>query len=146
MLDVLSLAVGIAIGVGLTFLAVWARRSSVTSLGAAATRAALLAVAPDGPPPSLDAPELEATPGGSTHRIVRQIKTQIGPNGAMTIVVDGTSYRHLDDIPDPRIRDQVRTILGTVPADVADPANRQRVEDELRAAGIDSPPSSGSTP
>ena len=40
----------------------------------------------------------------------------------------------------------LRTILGTVPADVADPANRQRVEDELRAAGIDSPPSSGSTP
>jgi hypothetical protein len=152
MIDVPSLAIGVAIGVALTLLAMWARRASVTDLGAgsAARSAAPAPLVPAAAaPPSgdtfADAPELADAPGATTRKIVRRIQTRIGPGGAISIEVDGVTYRHLDDIPDARVRDQVRTILGTVPADVADPKNRQRVEDELRTAGIDPPPDPGST-
>jgi hypothetical protein len=130
---VVALTLGILIGVALTLLVVLSRRSSVVDLGADSG-----APGSAGPSPAGIA-ESGGPDRGTTRRIVRRIETKIGPGGALKVVVDGTTYEHLDDIPDARIRDQVRTILQTVPVDVADPRNRERVEVELREAGIDVP-------
>jgi len=69
--------------------------------------------------------------------VTRRIEFKVGPGGKMSIAVDGTHYEHIDDVPDAAIRDEVRAILRSLPATVTDPANRARVEAELRAAGID---------
>jgi hypothetical protein len=72
-----------------------------------------------------------------THEVVkRRIETRLTPDG-LTILVDGTEYHRLADIPDRTVADEVGDALAMAARSVTDPAVHAALDAELRAAGID---------
>jgi hypothetical protein len=67
--------------------------------------------------------------------VKRRIEARATPDGVV-VTVDGTTYHGIDEIPDPATRDQVRSTLAGLPAQVTDPVLRSKVEGELEALGI----------
>jgi hypothetical protein len=163
MLDVVSLAVGVVIGIALTLLAMWARRSSVTDLDAAAapprpssTTAPVPVDVPGGGIESVLAAEIERavegqpTEGhfelghegsrlhitGVVHRMAVKVDRT---TGTVSITSDGQAYRHLADIPDDRLRAEARRVLTSIATSDQPPEARAIAAAELEADGATAP-------
>jgi hypothetical protein len=143
---------GLVAGVMLAAVAMMIRRRSVVDLGAgqqpaAAPRSAESSSSASGEDAAVElgggpSSSIEATPRGfrlSRTKVLRRISARLEPGGTLNVTVDGVDYHRLEDIPDEATRDQVRGILKSLPGQVADPAARAKVENELRDAGIDGP-------
>jgi hypothetical protein len=75
--------------------------------------------------------------------VVRKI-TVSGQPAKESITVDGVEYHSVDDIQDPKLREQIRAALHGAAAQVDDPQLREKVEQELADLGIrDDPNGSG---
>jgi len=146
---------GVIVGIVLAGAAFLIRGRSVGSLGATAADGPASEVrSPSGAPAaSADAPlaalgiEPESSSGFgrpglhlTRTKVVRRVAARLKPGGRLTVTVDGQEYHRLEDIPDPAARDQVRTILESLPAQAGDPALREKIEGELQDAGIDPDP------
>jgi hypothetical protein len=68
--------------------------------------------------------------------VQREVETRLDPNG-LTVVADGQTYHRLEDIPHAGLREQVRKNLVNLRESVSDPETRARIDEELRAVGID---------
>jgi hypothetical protein len=78
--------------------------------------------------------EAARIPGRSV--VVRRIKVTGQPTKE-TITIDGVQYGSIDEIQDPKVRDQIRSALHDVPSEIGDPAIREQVERELVRLGIE---------
>ncbi len=101
----------------------------------------------DGLPPKPTPPQ-SADHGGIhlRHQVVvnERMVAKVTPDG-LTVTIDGQDYHRLEDIPDQARAAQVRTLLASTTASVADPTTRASMEKELRAIGIEPDgPSTGS--
>jgi hypothetical protein len=68
--------------------------------------------------------------------VARRIVLKVGADRT-SISVDDQSYESLDQILDDAVRAEVRAQLGSMPAQVHDPAARLKVEASLRSLGIE---------
>jgi hypothetical protein len=76
--------------------------------------------------------------------VVRKI-TVHGQPLKESITIDDVTYGSVDEIVDPKLRAQVRSVLHDVPEQINDPALREKVEREFADLGIEGrPESSGS--
>lgn len=100
-------------------------------------------------------PSGEGQVGTSTHEVAdhggihlrRQVVKErmvakVTPDG-LTVTIDGQDYHRLEDIPDPALAAQVRTLLASTTASVTDPTTRASMEKELRDIGIEPDETSG---
>jgi hypothetical protein len=141
---------GIVVGLVLAGVIAWIRRGSVTDLGSPGM--ASPPVQPSPPPATSDTSSaagfhvegnpslsLQRTPTGfrGTRTIVHRVAARLDPRDGLTIEADGETYHRLEDVPDLGTREQVRSILASLPGQIADPSQRDRVEAELHEAGIE---------
>ena len=61
---------------------------------------------------------------------------KVTPDG-LTITIDGHDYHRLEDMPDPAVAAEVRTLLAGTTASVTDPTTRASMEKELRDVGVE---------
>jgi hypothetical protein len=73
---------------------------------------------------------------GRREIVKRRTEAKVTPDG-LTITVDGREFHLLAAIPDSRLADEVRALLVDTATSVTDPATRERLEQELRDAGIE---------
>jgi hypothetical protein len=68
--------------------------------------------------------------------------------GHESITVNGQTFRDLDEIPDPALREQVHSLMTAAGATITDPTVRQKFEQELEDVGIEprEPPSPDAQP
>jgi MFS superfamily sulfate permease-like transporter len=138
--DLPSFVIGVVVGIALAAVAVVVRRRSVSDLSGPAVRVS----APEGDGDlQLDAPATIDSRGMhlTQTKVVRRVGARLEPGGRLTVTVDEKEYHRLEDVPDEATREQVRTILSTLPSQTTDPAMRAKIETELHDAGIEPPAS-----
>jgi len=117
---------GLAIGIVIVALIIRARRRPNASSAAGGAQAT-------------SRPSQIADPGGIHIRrqVVKQrMVAKVTPTG-LTVTIDGQDYHRLEDIPDPKLAAEVRTLLASTTASVTDPTTRASMEKELRDVGIE---------
>jgi hypothetical protein len=77
--------------------------------------------------------------------VVRRLAVT-GQPAKETITVDGVQYGSVDEIQDPKLRDQIRSVLHDVPAQIDDPDVREKAERDLADVGIEGGPARRETP
>jgi hypothetical protein len=122
---------GIIVGVGLAAVIAFDRRTPVdggpsVAPGLAASTTPTSA-SRDAASDLMDALATQAKGSHLTKRIVtHRYETLVEPSG-LTIKLDGQTYHHLQDVPDPTIREQIQRTLSCLPAQITDPSTRLKL-------------------
>jgi hypothetical protein len=143
----------VAAVIAILALAVWIRRTPTVGRGEMSGAPALEHGAPisDQDEPSVRLSKdgaVAPTPKARTtvrSVVVRRLAVT-GQPAKETITVDGVQYRSVDEIQDPKLRDQIRAVLHDVPAQIDDPDVRERAERDLADVGIEGGPARRETP
>jgi hypothetical protein len=117
---------GLVIGIVIVLLLIRSRRrSSATSLGEGGHVTSTPSQIADHREPRLQ------------RQVVKErMVAKVTPDG-LTVTIDGQDYHRLEDIPDPKMAAEVRTLLASTTASVTDPTTRASMEKELRDIGIE---------
>jgi hypothetical protein len=73
--------------------------------------------------------------------VVRRVNVT-GQPSKESFTVNGVEYTSVEDIEDPKVRDQIRSMVRGVPDQIDDPKIRQQFEEELEHLGIEDGPAS----
>jgi hypothetical protein len=68
--------------------------------------------------------------------VEKRMVAKVTPDG-LIVTIDGQDYHRLEDIADPALATEVRTLLASTTASVTDPTMRASMEKELRDVGIE---------
>jgi hypothetical protein len=112
MVEISVFLAGVAVGLLLGLLLARTRRTETIDPSTLGTKLFLGGAA---------AAPAEASRSRLGRRVVEQkIKAVVEPDG-LTVDIDGQTYRHLEDIPDPALRERVRNLITGLPGSVTDP-------------------------